>query len=69
MIIQVSRMRDGSRRITYITEITGMEGDVVTMQDLFTAKWSARPPTASLRSISKSRAAAALFAESRLFRT
>ncbi|MFY9288655.1 MAG: CpaF family protein [Alphaproteobacteria bacterium] len=38
MIIQVSRMRDGSRRITYISEITGMEGDVITMQDLFTAE-------------------------------
>jgi len=38
MIIQVGRMRDGSRRITYISEITGMEGDVVTMQDLFTAE-------------------------------
>jgi pilus assembly protein CpaF len=38
MIIQVSRMRDGSRRITYISEITGMEGDVVTMQDLFTTE-------------------------------
>ena len=38
MIVQVSRMRDGSRRITYISEITGMEGDVITMQDLFTAE-------------------------------
>jgi pilus assembly protein CpaF len=36
MIIQVSRMRDGSRRVTYISEITGMEGDVITMQDLYT---------------------------------
>ena len=35
MIIQVSRMRDGMRRITYVTEIVGMEGDVVTTQDLF----------------------------------
>lgn len=35
MIIQVSRMRDGMRRITYITEIVGMEDDVVTTQDLF----------------------------------
>ncbi len=35
MIIQVSRMRDGVRRITYITEIVGMEEDVVTTQDLF----------------------------------
>lgn len=38
MIIQVSRMRDGSRRITHISEITGMEGDVITMQDLFTCE-------------------------------
>lgn len=38
MIIQVSRMRDGSRRVTYITEITGMEGEVVTMQDLYTCE-------------------------------
>lgn len=36
LIIQVSRMRDGSRRVTYISEITGMEGDVITMQDLYT---------------------------------
>lgn len=35
LIIQVSRMRDGMRRITYVTEIVGMEGDVVTTQDLF----------------------------------
>jgi pilus assembly protein CpaF len=35
MIVQVSRMRDGKRRITQITEITGMEGEVVTTQDLF----------------------------------
>ncbi|MBV8061213.1 MAG: CpaF family protein [Alphaproteobacteria bacterium] len=38
MIVQVSRMRDGSRRITHITEITGMEGEVITMQDLFTCE-------------------------------
>lgn len=36
LIIQVSRMRDGVRRITHVTEVIGMEGDVVTMQDLFT---------------------------------
>jgi pilus assembly protein CpaF len=35
MIIQISRMRDGKRRITHISEIVGMEGDVITMQDLF----------------------------------
>jgi pilus assembly protein CpaF len=35
MIVQVSRMRDGKRRVTQITEITGMEGEVMTTQDLF----------------------------------
>ena len=34
VIIQVQRLRDGSRKVTHISEITGMEGDVVTMQDL-----------------------------------
>jgi pilus assembly protein CpaF len=38
MIVQVSRQRDGGRRITHISEVIGMEGDVVTMQDLFTAE-------------------------------
>jgi len=35
VIIQVQRLRDGSRKVTHISEITGMEGEVVTMQDLF----------------------------------
>ena len=35
VIIQASRLRDGSRRITHITEVIGMEGDVVITQDLF----------------------------------
>ncbi|HEX5779782.1 MAG TPA: CpaF family protein [Xanthobacteraceae bacterium] len=35
VIIQVSRLRDGSRRITHVTEVVGMEGEVVTTQDLF----------------------------------
>jgi len=37
MIVQASRLSDGSRRVTYITEITGMEGNIITMQDIF--KW------------------------------
>ena len=36
LIIQVARLTDGSRRVTAITEITGMERDVITMQDIFT---------------------------------
>src|SRR5579872_2114619 len=35
LIIQISRLSDGTRRITYVTEITGMTGDVVAMQDIF----------------------------------
>jgi pilus assembly protein CpaF len=35
MIVQQSRLRDGSRRITHITEVVGMEGDIITLQDLF----------------------------------
>ncbi len=34
VVIQASRMRDGSRRITHITEVIGLEGDVVVTQDL-----------------------------------
>lgn len=36
LIVQISRMRDGQRRITHVTEVVGMEGDIITLQDLFT---------------------------------
>jgi len=35
LVVQISRMRDGGRRCTTITEIVGMEGDIITTQDLF----------------------------------
>src|SRR4029077_10390502 len=35
LIVQVSRMSDGGRRVTAISEITGMEGGVITLQDIF----------------------------------
>ncbi len=35
VVCQQSRMKDGSRRVTYITEISGMEGDVITTTDIF----------------------------------
>ena len=35
VIIQAARLRDGSRRITHITEVVGLEGDVIVTQDLF----------------------------------
>ncbi len=40
LIVQVSRMRDGTRRITHITEVVGMEGEVITTQDLFTYEFT-----------------------------
>jgi pilus assembly protein CpaF len=35
LIVQAARLSDGTRRVVSITEITGMEGDVVTLQDIF----------------------------------
>jgi pilus assembly protein CpaF len=35
IIVQVSRMADGTRKVTNVSEITGMEGDIITMQDIF----------------------------------
>ncbi|WP_347351552.1 CpaF family protein [Intrasporangium sp.] len=41
LIVQQSRLKDGTRRIVAITEVVGMEGDVVTLQDIFTFDYSA----------------------------
>ena len=35
LIIHIARLRDGTRRVTHITEVEGMEGDIITLQDLF----------------------------------
>jgi pilus assembly protein CpaF len=40
LLVQISRLVDGSRRVTHITEVLRMESDVITLQDLFLA----RPP-------------------------
>jgi pilus assembly protein CpaF len=37
--VQISRMRDGVRRITQVSEIVGMEGEIITMQDLFSFQY------------------------------
>jgi pilus assembly protein CpaF len=39
LIVHLHRLRDGSRRVTHVTELVGMEGDVVTLQDLFLYDW------------------------------
>lgn len=41
LIVQQARMKDGSRRVTAITEVEGMESDVITLQDLFTFDYAA----------------------------
>lgn len=38
LVVQQSRLSDGSRRVTYITEVTGMQGDVISLQDIFIYK-------------------------------
>jgi len=45
LIIHLSRMKDGSRRATQVTEVVGMEGDVVTLQDIFQYDYRAKPQT------------------------
>lgn len=49
MIVQVSRMRDGVRRITHVMEVIGMEGDVITTQDLFLYQFQGEGPDGRLR--------------------
>lgn len=48
LIVQISRMRDGMRRITYVSEIVGMEGEVITMQDLFTFQYRGEDETGKI---------------------
>jgi pilus assembly protein CpaF len=36
IVIQVSRLEDGTRRLTSLQEVNGMEGDIITMSELFT---------------------------------
>lgn len=54
VIIQVQRLRDGSRKVTHVSEITGMEGEVITMQDLFTLEISGEDERGKLISTQKS---------------
>ncbi|MET3933124.1 CpaF family protein [Arthrobacter sp. OAP107] len=41
VIVQLTRLRDGTRRVTHVTEVQGMEGEVVTLQDAFVFDYSA----------------------------
>jgi pilus assembly protein CpaF len=50
LLVQISRLVDGSRRVTHITEVLRMESDVITLQDIFVAK----PPDEETSSMSRS---------------
>jgi len=54
MIVQISRMRDGVRRVTHITEVMGMEGEVVITQDLFTYEFKGEASDGKLAGAFKS---------------
>jgi pilus assembly protein CpaF len=49
LIVQIQRMRDGGRRVSQISEICGMEGDVVTMNDIFTFEYEGEDPEGRIR--------------------
>jgi pilus assembly protein CpaF len=50
LLVQISRLVDGSRRVTHITEVLRMESDVITLQDIFVA----RPPDEESAAASRS---------------
>ena len=54
VVIQVARLRDGTRKITHITEVIGMEGDVITTQELFTFQFQGETTDGMLRGTFKS---------------
>lgn len=45
LIVQQARLRDGSRKITHLTEVQGMEGDVITLQDIFVFEQTGKDET------------------------
>ncbi len=49
VIVQLERMRDGVRRVTQITEVMGLEGDVITLNDVFRFEYDGETPDGTLR--------------------
>ncbi len=54
VIVQTSRMRDGMRRVTNVVEVVGMEGDVITTQELFTFEYEGDDAEGRIRGTFKS---------------
>jgi pilus assembly protein CpaF len=63
LILQIERMRDGVRRVTHVTEIAGMEGDVVITQDLFAFRYSAGAYEAQVRGVFEGSSLRPVFAQ------
>ena len=51
LIAQVNRMRDGIRRVTHVIEVVGMEGDIITTQELFTFQFKGEATDGKLRGV------------------
>jgi len=49
LIVQIERMRDGTRRVTELAEVVGMEGDVITLASLFTFKYEGQSPDGTIK--------------------
>ena len=49
LVIQVERMRDGGRRVTQLSEVCGLEGDVITMNEVFTFEYQGEDPSGRIR--------------------
>ena len=54
LIAQVNRMRDGIRRVTHVIEVVGMEGDIITTQELFAFQFQGETADGKLRGVFKS---------------
>ncbi len=54
VIVQAARLRDGSRRITHITEVLGMEGEVIVTQDLFVYEITGEDESGRIKGVHKS---------------
>jgi pilus assembly protein CpaF len=63
LIAQIERMRDGVRRVTRITEVVGMEGDVIITQDLFTFRFDASAYNEEVKGVFETAAVRPAFAE------
>ena len=49
IIVQVSRMRDGGRRVLQVSEVMGLEGETVTMNDVFSFEYGGEDATGRIR--------------------